>query len=196
MRYSIGEHTLETHKWETYIQMCDYLDRCDGGSILLCEEPTYEAEFYSVTAYLNYFIKDKISFLESQELQFGIGLCNEVVGITPHLLWLPPNHIVVGFDHKIAGLRIDKREIGFQVTFDTPFRSFLLLEDSEILLVFNEIGVVALQENGLEVWRYEKDVISEYTVEKNVITLLFLDSPLVKIDLLSGQLLTRETLIS
>lgn len=189
MLYSVGLHAIETRKWETESQMLEYLGQFDPKFILLNKEPEYKADFYSVIVHLNYFART--SSQKPKETHLGIGLHSEIVGIMPHLLWLPPEEIIIGFDCSVAGIKINKREISFRIDFDTPFRSFLLLDSPKVLLVFNEIGVVSLGENGSELWRYEKDVITDCVIESNIMTLSFLDSPSVRIDLLNGSRVDR-----
>lgn len=121
-------------------------------------------------------------------LQFSVGLHSEVIGSNPTLLWIPSKVVVFGFDCEVVGVRIDKGEICFRITFDTPFHSFLLLDEQQILLVFTEIGVIALEYTGCEVWRYEKDIINDCIIQSDILTLLFLDSPSMKIDLLTGKI--------
>jgi hypothetical protein len=56
----------------------------------------------------------------------------------------------------------------------------------DTLLVFNEIGVVALAASGVELWRYEKDIITDCLINEGKLYMNFMDSPQVMLRLSSG----------
>jgi hypothetical protein len=186
MLFSVGDFVVETKKWESRVEMMQSLEECNSGFLLLNGDPEYKADSYSTDIYLNYSARDFISFREVEKFRFGIGFSNEIPGAEPTLVWLPPRQIAFGFDCEVVGIRLDKGEVSFRHTFDTPFNSFVLLDELQMLLVFYEIGIIALEQNGTEIWKYERDLISDCSIKSNVLTLVFLDSPSVKIDLLTG----------
>lgn len=64
-------------------------------------------------------------------------------------------------NNKVIGISPENRDILFRHRFDTLFHALLYLGRYPMLVVRNEIGVVALAEDGQELWRYEKDLVTD-----------------------------------
>lgn len=193
MLFSIEEHAVEAHCWSEASSMLRNLDECSTGKLILNSEPM-EGRFaaYSIVVHSNYSASRAASFKESPGSKLGIGLFAEDLGIPPALAFLPPTTVVLGFGNEIAGIRFDKGEICFRYKFDTPFHSFLKLEDRDGLLMFNEIGVISIDAAGTELWRYEDDVLEDCVVSETELRLIFMDSPAATIDLDSGIVTLRK----
>ncbi len=185
MFFSIAEHVVEMQEWNSREALQKYLDANCNEIIFATEEPDNEAVFFSVLIYLNYSLKSENFAFEDTVL--GMGGHTEIKGIQPCLLWWPPNRIVIGFDMKVIGVRLDTREVEFCYDFDTPFRSFTLIDSDQMLLVFNEIGVLALDNEGLVLWRYEADLITACILQSGTLRIAFDESPSITVDLTSGE---------
>jgi hypothetical protein len=192
MNLSFAESVVELRSWGSKSEMLDYLARCDGGSLLLGEDAEREEEFYSATVHLNR-ATAPAGGGEPGGKRFGVGVCSEGGGVSPHLLLLPEKQLLVfGLNAEVAGVSVAGRRLLFRTTFDhLPFRSFVHARRRGLILAFHEIGVVALTEEGEEVWRYDKDVITECVVDGDRLTMSFMDSPPVSLNLASGSVVTK-----
>ena len=81
---------------------------------------------------------------------------------------------------------IDPLHVAFEHSLDSVFHTFLVLEDHDLLLSQHEIGVVALNTEGREIWRFARDVITSLRIETSVLHLGFMDSPPASIRLRDG----------
>lgn len=167
-RIILGEHETRSHL-EGMLQHCRH-------SILVGADAEYPTEFYSVKIRLGWSLDCVV-----------IGICNEGHGVIPKLLLQPAvSTVILGFNREIIALRIPDLSTRFQIRTATIFRAFLPLEDRKVILAFDEIGVIALTENGHELWRYEKDVLQNYVIDGDTLKLSFMDAPRVVLDLSSG----------
>lgn len=186
MLLSFSEHAIELYTWETKSDMLNHVAKCDGGAIVLGEDAEQESEFYGAVIRFNYSARVDIQAQETKPKCLGIAICSEGHGLKPNLLLLPDMTMVFGFNSEVVGISADSRQILFRLSFDTLFGSFLYLDELNTLLVFNEIGVVALTTNGIELWRYEKDVITDCLINEGKLYMNFMDSPQVILRLSSG----------
>jgi hypothetical protein len=183
MFVSFAEHVLEFHNWESKNDLLNSISSCDGGTLILGEDASQEVAFYSTVVHYSYTLRrGDVPHVK----RWGIGLISEGHGVRPHLITLPDEVIVFGFNQEAVGLNVSQRRYVFRFTFDSVFRSFVYLPDDRLLLIFNEIGVVAVTKDGKEKWRYEKDVITDCLMEHGKLVLRFMDSPTVTIELSSG----------
>jgi hypothetical protein len=188
MFLSFGQHIVTLQRWETKQDMLDFLARCSAGSLVLGEEAEQEVEFFSATIHLNYCCTFREERDGSREQRFGIGVCSEADVPKPHLLLRSAEKIMVfGFNREVVGVDVESKEIKFRVRFIySPFRSLVYLDQYGIILAFHEIGVVALTGDGVELWRYEQDVIVDSMVDGDKLHLRFMDSPPVTISVRNG----------
>src|SRR5262249_807008 len=152
MHLSFNEHCLELQSWEEKSQMAALLARCDLGSLILGEEAEQEVEFYSVTVHPQ----------RNGMHHVGIGS-----GWEGHSLMLEPGKevLLLGVNREIVAIRVPEGQITARVTCDWLFYQFVALRQPKITLAFDEIGVIALTQEGKEIWRYSKDVIVDWTIE-------------------------------
>lgn len=177
MRITFAEHTIELRSWEQKCHMVEFLSRCEAGYILLGENQEQEAEFFSVTIYLEY----------AALRRFGIGICSQGHGILPCIFLQPEaSRLVFGYNEEVVGVYLPDRTIVFSLSLDSLFHSFLPLYDRNMMLIFHEIGVVARTFDDRPLWNFSKDVITRATIEADVLRLEFMDSPTVHIKLDDG----------
>lgn len=183
MNLSFAEHRIELHSWDTKKEMLDFLGRSEG-SLVLGENNEQEVEFYSATVHITCSKTDR----EAESDIFAIGICSQGLGLKPQLLLLPQKELLIfGFNSETVGINL-KREVVFRITFDRlPFRSLIHLWQQQVVLALHEIGVVALTEEGKEVWRYSKDVLTGCTINLNQLHLAFMDSSPVTLNILTGK---------
>ena len=182
MFISAEEHTIKFNTWKTERELAHALASCDAGSIVLGDDVEDAREFYSATAYLKW--------PKTNEGHFGVGICSESHGLMPHLLMRSnTNLLVFGLNSEAVGISLVERRQCFRMGLDALFHSFIQLKEQKLILVLHEIGVVAITEDGSELWRYSKDVIVDFTVEQSVISLNFMDSPPVSLELASGHVI-------
>lgn len=185
MRVTFGSHNLEITSWETKREMLNFIEKCDAGSLLLGKEAEQEIEFYSVIIHLEW----------SGVHRFGIGICSEGHGLSPHLFLLPKSEILLfGLNKEVSAIDLNNREVYFRIKLDSLFRSFLPLSQESIILIFHEIGVIAISEEGDKLWKYERDIIANAYIKKDNLYLEFLDDSPVGLSLSSGGILENSKL--
>jgi len=118
---------------------------------------------------------------------FGVGICAEDHGLSPHMLLLPESDmLLLGFNREVSGVSVKKRKIDFRIELDYLFSCFLQLKDCGLILCFHEIGVVAIGVDGREWWRYSQDIIEDALVAGDKLQIKFMDKSWVCLDILSG----------
>jgi hypothetical protein len=187
MLFATQEHALETRQWEDKSALLKFVNCLDDRALILGDDAAQEDKFYSVVVHYNYAgqIKDEPS--EDSVRSWGIGVISEGHGLKPELVVLKNGILVIGLNHEVVGVSVDNRSQLFKHSFDSLFHAFLYLFSDGILLVLNEIGVVALDENGNELWSFTKDVITAASVRHSQIDLHFMDSESVHLDLRTGR---------
>ncbi len=179
MCLSFGTHAVELKSWETKSEMLQFLAKCDSGSLLLGEDAEQEMQFLSALVSLEW----------SGMHHFGIGICSEGHGLSPHLLLLPNSDILLfGFNNEVSAVSIKTREVAFRIKLDSLFYSFLYMRERGVILAVYEIGVMAITESGRKLWKYEKDIIMDAYVESDNLQLKFMDDPPVNLNISSGEL--------
>ena len=177
MRLAFGEHTVEVHSWETKQALLDFLSTCEAGSVVLGAHAEQHKVFYSAYVHLGW----------SGLRRFGIGVCSEGHGLVPHLFLQPERLIlIVGFNSEVVAVNVQTGKIGFQFALDALFRSFVFLSQHKVMLIFHEIGVLAVSECGEELWRYDRDTIESCVISEERLRLQFLDAPPVQLSITSG----------
>ncbi len=182
MYLSYGKHYIALSSYDTHHEMMTVLSKCEAGSLILGESAEQPTVFYSVISYLGWNGRDR----------FGLGICSEESGLKPHLLLKPKrSQLLLGFNNEVVAVGIDERQIHFQVRLDSLFHSFFDLDKT--LLVFHEIGLIALDEKGKKCWEYEEDVIEHFEISQNNLSLRFMDAAPVNINLQTGYLQKHST---
>ncbi len=174
---------ISFRSWEREEDMRGSLSDCDQETILLGEDADQMTDFHSLRVFSDW---NGLS-------RFGIGICSEGHGLEPHFLVHPErNRLIVGFNSQVVAIDLRKRKIAFQIRLSSLFRSFSPLKAYQMFLVFHEIGVMALTEDGDEIWRFDEDIIDDCVMENGTLSLSFLDAKPVMLDMLSGTLKIEE----
>lgn len=182
MLISAAEQTIKLTAWQTKRELVYALASCDAGSVLLGDDVDEARQFYSAVVYLKW--------PKTSGDHFGIGICSEGHGLMPHLLLRSnTNLFLFGFNSEVVGILGAEKRQCFRVELDASFNSFIHLREEKIVLALHEIGVVAMAEDGHELWRYSKDVIVDFRIEQSTMSLNFMDSPSVSLELLNGQVI-------
>jgi len=178
MRIVFGQHNLHFKGWSSEEEMIHYLSSCKAGYVILGQDAKQYREFFSTTLFLGF----------SGTSSFGIGVLSEGHGLVPHVLLLPKKkELLFGLNSQAASLRVEEGSVGFRIQLDSLFRSFLHLDESETILVFHEIGVIAIDENGNEKWTYAKDILEDGFLSKGCLRLKFVDGLSVRLSLATGE---------
>jgi len=157
--------------------MMHFLSNCGDGNILLGKDAEQISDFYAV----------KVDSDWEGINSFGIGIYSEGHGLEPHLLVQPErNKLIIGFNSDVIGIDTTKRKVRFQIRLSSLFRSFSFLKKYSMILVFHEIGVIAVSENGQEIWSFDEDIIENCAIDNDSLSLAFLDAEPVTLNIFDG----------
>jgi hypothetical protein len=113
---------------------------------------------------------------------YGIGICSEGYGLKPHLFLQPElTQFLLGFNHEVVAIGVDDRSIRLRLTLYSLFHSFVALPWG--VLIFHEIGLLAVGNRGQKIWGYEADVIEGYEIVGDKLNLTFMDAPPVSLNM-------------
>ena len=158
--------------------MVEALASCGGGYLVLGETAEYALDFYSIAIFPR----------GTLERRFAVGICSETDGLPPNVLLKPDSDLmVIGFNSAIAGIGVPGGEIRFQVQCDWLFSQFIDLPARRMTLAFYEVGVLALSDDGQELWRTSTEIILDWTLQEDRLELEFLDAPPTALDLATGE---------
>jgi hypothetical protein len=186
---SFAQHAIESHKWESRDSLENSLADCDER-IMLGEEAAYPTAFYALKLYLDYAAQVS-SANEGQTI--GIGIVADSGGLAPSFLPLvEKNELLIGFNSEVVNISVEDKRITYSVTLDgLPFYSFYHLSSMDIILIFYELGVVAINPDGRELWQYNKDVVSSSKITGEQLFLEFLDAKPVTLNIKNGTIENR-----
>jgi hypothetical protein len=177
MQVTFGSNTVTLQVWQTKSEMLSYLSKCKAGSLVLGEDAEPEVNFYSATVSLGW----------AGVSRFGVGIYSEDHGLIPSLLLQPEAEVmIIGFNREVVGINVKDGKICFKILLDSLFYTFQVLYQQKLILVFHEIGVVAITKDGKEIWRYDKDIIVDSVIEDDKLNLKFMDAPPVSLCISSG----------
>jgi hypothetical protein len=178
MQIMISGYIVEVHQWQSADQMKRALSACSAGYHLFGEDIEVASEFYTVSFYIR-----------AEEHRFGIGVCVGRHGVTPQVLLLPDQDLMVlGVQQEVVGMSLSKGTIRFHRSVPTLFRCFVALTERNLILVFDEIGVMALIPDGQILWEHYKDIIIDSRLIGESLFVEFMDSPPAVIHILDGKL--------
>ena len=154
--------------------MMNIFSTYEGGHLILGESAEQQTAFFLVTVHLGW----------NGRHRFGIGICSEGYGLKPHLLLQPElSQFLLGFNHEVVAVGVEDRCIRSRILLDSLFHSFLALKQG--LLIFHEIGLLALDNQSQKIWEYEADVIEDFEIIGDHLKLRFMDAPPVSLNLQS-----------
>jgi hypothetical protein len=182
MLVSTAEHTIRLNAWGTKRELAYTLGSCDAGSILLGDDIEEAREFYSAVVYSEW--------PKTSAGCFGIGICSGGHGVVPHLLLRGNTPVLAfGFNSEAVAINIEQRSKCSSIGLDSMFISFIHVRDEKIVLILHEIGVVAMNEDCQELWRYCRDVIVDFRIEPGRLALNFMDCAPVNLELANGRVI-------
>lgn len=178
MRIAFAQHSLELCTWPSHSDLDTHLEGCRAGHVDFGDDSEAPVAFHSATFRLS-----------PTGEEFGIGICTYTAALHPYLLVLPElGRIFVGYNMHVVAIDAVGRAFGPIMNLESLFYFFWHLPSQSVVLVFHEIGVLALGVDGKERWRFSRDIIVDHALDdpRGRLRLSFLDSPAVEIDILTG----------
>ena len=185
MRISFRDASLTVTQHRSKHDLKSFLALRGQPSVMIGESPERDVEFYSIL------VTPEIASSFSERV---IGVCAEGHGVIPQLFLLPGQEmLIVGVDQSVFGISLRAHPANlFMIRLDSLFRSFIHDKVCDILLVFHEIGVNAIGTNGQQFWNFSRDILADVTVRGNELTLDFMDSDRVTLDIRTGLALATD----
>ena len=178
MRIAFAEESLESRSWTSMDEMMDHLSACDRGHVLLGEDAEQQNAFFSLE------IRSGLSHTSS----LGIGICSEGHGVTPQILLLPhKGQLLFGLNSEATSVSVKDRSVVYRIHLDWLFRDVIHVEERGIILLFYEIGVIGIDEDGEQLWSCSTDMIENGTLENAHLNLRFADSEPIVLDIRTGE---------
>jgi hypothetical protein len=187
--YSLENRAFSCQEWANRAELYDFLESF-GEKILLGEDSEFPDKYDSIKIYSNY--ATHVSTGDGGEESWAIGIISSQNSSAPGILHIPESkELLLGFSDKVLNISLSSKCVTNETSLQgLPFNSFFYVADLKIILVFYEIGVLAIEPNGKEIWIYEKDVITSSSFsEKNRLFLEFMDSESVTLDVKNGSII-------
>ena len=179
MRLCFAWSSVELRRWASREEMEGYLAGFEC-KLIIGESTEQEREFFSATL--------QPEFREAKSRCFAVGVCSEGHGITPQmLLHSSTGHLLFGVNSEVVAVRVDTGEIAYRIPLGFLFRSIVPLPEMRLLLVFHEIGVTALHEDGELAWTLGRDVLDDAWIEGGVLHMTFMDIGPAAVEMTSGR---------
>lgn len=179
MSFILGNTLINWQLWDSRREMLSYFESCEGY-FLFGENAQQEAGFYGLIVY------DDWSGLH----KFGIGIISEGHGLSPSFLGLhKTNMLIFGFNNEVVGFNTNTRTTAFNIVLESLFIRLIYISEQNIILLFHEIGVMAIAEDGNQLWEFSKDIITDATIQQNSLILIFMDSEPTKLRVTDGALI-------
>ena len=114
-------------------------ERC--AFFILGEDAEQQVEFYSILISSNPFAESDGEIISVRE-DFAIGVVSQGLGLKPNLLiLLERDALMLGFNSEAVIFGMSIKEVFRRVSLNySPFKAFLHLSESNLVLVFHEIG--------------------------------------------------------
>lgn len=177
MSLTFADRPYRTQTWDSRADLSGFLSRCDAGSVLVGEELVEPARLFSFTLYLTGDAGER----------FGLGVASTGETGMPQLLTKPSlGLVIVGVDRLVCGVDLEARAVSFRVECSGLFRQFVEVADASVTLVFHTEGIIALAEDGWELWRKNVGQILDWACEDGTLFLRLQDSPTAKLDVRTG----------
>jgi hypothetical protein len=179
MRFSFSWSSIELQRWASRGEMEAHLAGFDC-KVIIGESREQEQEFFSATI--------QPEFREAKARRLAVGVCSEGHGIAPQILPLSNRGLLLfGLNSEVVAIRADTGGIAYRVPLEFLFRSMVMLWDKGLVLVFHEIGVTALRDNGDTAWAFGRDVLEDAWLEDDTLHMTFMDSEPAAVELNSGR---------
>jgi hypothetical protein len=168
--------SLRVQEWSSHGELDEHLRGLSGSWLLLGRRPEGEAGFYSVT------------LPQPGGTDVAYGVVAERHGLAPCVLMQDPAlGLVIGFNREVVGVEAGRAQIRFRHQLDALFWTFLPVPLLDTIVVIHEIGASAMNPEGRTLWRYSKDLVTDYAIHEDKLLLTFSDHPPVALHLRSGE---------
>jgi hypothetical protein len=178
MYLPLTEDYIDVSLKETKSELYEALSKFDAGKIILGAEAEQERQFYII----------KVALEDIENL--GIGIISEGHGLKPQILFdAVSKKLMIGFNNEVTIINCPKRTIESRIILNSLFYSFLLLNEPKMIVVIQETGVLALNEEGKQLWQHDSDIIENYKIVDGILHLDFMDSEPIALSIADGQIL-------
>jgi hypothetical protein len=178
MQIVLEHYLLNCRQWGDKGQMKRFLSSFRHSYYILDEAFEQQQEFYSV----------RIQSTEHPGTILLVGICSGGIGLLPSILVLAkPKTLFVGYNSRITIFDIDDAKSVFEYELDSLFYSFTLLPAEDKILVQHETGMVMLTKEGVVIWKFLGDIITNLQIDNGFVLLDFMDAPSVSLVLESGK---------
>lgn len=179
MRLCFSWSSIELQRYASRAEMEGHLAAFDC-KLVIGDSAEQEREFFSATI--------QPEFRGAKARRLAVGVRSEGHGIAPQILPLPNCGLLLfGLNSEVVAIRADTGEIAYRIPLGFLFRMMVPLADKGLVLVFHEIGVTALRENGETPWTFGRDVLEDAWRENGTLHMTFMDSEPVAVELASGR---------
>jgi predicted transport protein len=162
---------------DTKSELIESLARFKNNSLLIGQDSEVENKFTLIELY-----KDDIS-----DSYFGIGIISESSIKPEYLMVKSANKLFLGFNKEVNFFDIQKKENEIKIELGTRFSTFIEVEN--IILIMFETGCLSVTQNGNEIWKIDKDVVEDFTIDGNLLELRFIDENFCKVSIKDGKIL-------
>lgn len=178
MLVCIGEDALALKALNTMAEMQAEIQGCHAGHVILGGDNPDACRFSVAKIQRKYSPTDCI----------GIGVCSEDHGVGAVILPIAEAAVLfIGFDSNVAVIRYD--EVTSVATFPLPFlfHAFLDVRHGSRVLAVHELGIIAFETGGKQVWAYDAhDVITTYVRDHESLKVKLADGSNFCLDLIDG----------
>lgn len=180
MYLTLTEDFIAVSLKETKKEMLDALNKFDAGKIILGIDAKQESQFYVI----------KAALVDKESL--GIGIIFEGHGLKPQILVdAVSNKLMLGFNNEVVIVNCPKKTIESRIILNSLFYEFVLLNELKIIIVIQETGVLALNEEGKKLWKHDSDIIENHKIVDGVLHLDFMDSESIALAIPDGKILNQ-----
>ena len=187
---SLEQYAVEFQQWDSQEELDDFLES-HQERIVLGESSEYPNRFYSIRVYTSY--ATHVSSEKENEEIWVVGIISNQNSSTPSVLSLPErNELLIGFNDEVVNVSLVNKNNPYRISLGgLPFNAFFYVSSMETILIFYELGVIAIKPDGHEIWQYSNDIVTKSIVDGELLSLEFLDSMPVTINIKDGKLVNR-----
>ena len=178
MLVTFNDKYFELTSCDSKRDLIEILNQCSEGNLLLGENDEQEENFFAIQVHSG-----------KEDKKFGIGVVSEGYGLIPSILAIPTNSsLFIGFNSEFVIIDCGSKSIRYSTKLGSLFFQFIHFPQHKIVMVLHELGLLAISEEGKEIWEYDAhDIIQDYQIEGNLINLELMDNPSARISILNGE---------
>lgn len=177
MILTFNEHCVSSRSWASPRELGEFLQASGGGSLLLGSEAESASEYHSLAIYPRGAVGGR----------FAVGVITQTPDLPPHLLLKPQrNLLLLGFNSEVVGIGLPERTVRFQHTCDWLFTHFLDAPAADVTLALYEVGLLALDADGRELWRKTTDILVDWKLDGDTVRLEQMEAGRLVLDLRTG----------